>query len=156
MHPQDHLLVTEPSKKEVAVGTARVTYWFRFSVSGVERTFTAEASGTGAAAQAALSLTNAVLDDARSWLRAQTPTAPTTVMVKGLFGARRATVMAERVEPNEAGEAGEVRATVEIDGVAHEYTGEFATTGNPYRAAIAALRAAQKDLWDWAWDHQPR
>lgn len=149
MNILDDLHITEPSADEVASSTACVTY--RFMVGGQERTFTVEATVSGCAAEAALGLINAGYDDARGWLRTQTPQAPMTVLVKGLLGRRPVQVMAERVEPAAEPEHASVAATVEIGGVVHEYTGEVATAGNPYRATSAALGSAKNDLWNWAW-----
>ncbi|SRR6266508_4372703 len=151
MSTLDDLLVTEPPTKEEepTTGTAHVTY--RFIVCGQERTFAAETTVSGSGAEAALHLISAGCEDAREWLRAQTPKAPTTVLVKRLFGQRVKVMATERVEPAAKPERGCVAATVEIDGVTHEYTGEFSTAGNPYRATGAALASAKTDLWDWAW-----
>jgi hypothetical protein len=155
MNTLDNLHVAEPATEEaITSNTVRVTY--RFTVCGQERTFTADATVSGSAADAALSLTTAVLDDARRWLGAQTPKAPTTVLVKAMFGHRRMNVMAERVEPTAKPERGSVAASVEINGLTHEYTGEVSTAGNPYRATSAALYAAKGDLWDWAWTRKVR
>jgi hypothetical protein len=154
MNTLNDLIVTEPSAQEATTtSTARVTY--HFTAGGQERTFTLDATVSGSAAEAALGLITAGWDDARHWLRAQIPTAPTAVVLsKGLFGQRRVKVKTERVEPATEPQHGCVAATVEIDGVIHEYTGEVSTVGNPYRATSAALTAAKEDLWSWAWDQK--
>jgi hypothetical protein len=150
MKTLDDPLVTEPPTKGPTTGTAHVTY--HVMVCRQERTFTAEATVSGSAAAAAMSLTHAVRDDTLRWLSSQTQR-PTAVRVKGgPFGRRRGKVPAERVEPAAGTEYGVVTATVEINGVTHEYTSEVATAGDPYRATAAAVNAAQKDLWNWAWD----
>lgn len=137
------------------IGTTRVTY--RFTVLDQERVFTSEATVSGDPAEAATKLTNSTLADARSWLLARPARLQNeTVMVRGLFFRHPTKIKVRAVEPNTEPQRGTVTATVQVNGVSHEYSSEYSTDGDPYNACAAALNAAQVDLWSWAYAQQLR